>query len=50
VAMMDRMVAEGFLRSEHRRDLWHGEDMDMLMDWMRARVPSQQDTTRKHRS
>ncbi len=50
IAMMDRMVAEGFLRAEHRRDLWHGEDMDVLMDWMRARGPSQQGTTRKHLS
>ena len=47
IAMMDRMVAEGFLRAEHRRDLWHGEDMDLLMDWMRAYTPSQQGITRK---
>ncbi|MEO6137677.1 MAG: TIGR00730 family Rossman fold protein [Luteimonas sp.] len=48
IEMMDRMVAEGFLRAEHRRDLWHGEDMDVLMDWMGTRGPSRQDTTRKH--
>jgi predicted Rossmann-fold nucleotide-binding protein len=47
IAMMDRMVAEGFLRADHRRDLWHGEDMDLLMDWMRAYTPSQQGITRK---
>ncbi len=48
IAMMDRMVAEGFLRAEHRRALWHGEDMGVLMDWMRALGSSHQGTTRKH--
>jgi uncharacterized protein (TIGR00730 family) len=50
VEMMDRMVAEGFLRAEHRRDLWHGKDMDDLMDWIRAFTPSKQGSKRKHPS
>jgi uncharacterized protein (TIGR00730 family) len=36
IAMLDRMVEQGFLRVEHRRDLWHGEDIDTLLAWMRA--------------
>jgi uncharacterized protein (TIGR00730 family) len=35
IAMLDRMVEEGFLRAEHRSDLWHGEDIDTLLAWMR---------------
>jgi len=40
VAMLDRMVEERFLRAEHRRDLWHGEDIDALLDWMRRYQPT----------
>jgi uncharacterized protein (TIGR00730 family) len=36
IAMLDRMVEQGFLRAEHRRDLWHGEDIDALLAWMRG--------------
>ncbi len=36
IAMLDRMVEQGFLRAEHRRDLWHGEDIDALQAWMRG--------------
>ena len=36
IAMLDRMVEQGFLRAEHRRDLWHGENIDALLEWMRA--------------
>lgn len=43
VAMMDRMVAERFLHAEQRNDLWHGEDIDEMMGWMRAYVPAQAD-------
>jgi hypothetical protein len=35
MAMLDRMLQEGFLRAEHRSDLWHGEDIDALLHWMR---------------
>ena len=41
IAMMDRMVDEGFLRAEHRRDLWHGEDIETLLGWMRDCQPTQ---------
>ena len=41
VAMMDRMVAERFLHADQRRDLWHGEDIDALLDWMRGYAPAQ---------
>lgn len=37
--MLDRMLQEGFLRDEHRRDLWHGEDIDALLEWMRRDRP-----------
>jgi uncharacterized protein (TIGR00730 family) len=48
IAMLDRMVEERFLRAEHRRDLWHGEDIDALLDWMRRYQPSTQ-PVRKNR-
>jgi len=40
MAMLDRMLAEGFLREEHRSGLWHGEDIDALIDWIRRERPS----------
>jgi uncharacterized protein (TIGR00730 family) len=43
VAMMDRMVAERFLHADQRRDLWHGEDIDAMLGWMRAYVPARAD-------
>ena len=39
VAMLDRMVDTGFVPSQHRRDLWHGEDIDTLMSWLRDNQP-----------
>ncbi|HSM10830.1 MAG TPA: TIGR00730 family Rossman fold protein, partial [Lysobacter sp.] len=39
VAMMDRMVEEGFLHPEQRRDLWHGEDLEAMLAWMQAYKP-----------
>ncbi|KGQ20342.1 Lysine decarboxylase family [Lysobacter dokdonensis DS-58] len=39
-AMMDRMVEERFLHADQRRDLWHGDDLDTLIDWMRAYEPA----------
>lgn len=41
VAMMDRMVAEGFVHAEQRRDLWHGDDIETMLAWMHAYVPAQ---------
>jgi uncharacterized protein (TIGR00730 family) len=35
MAMIDRMVAEGFLRAEHRDELWHGEQIEPMLEWMR---------------
>ncbi|HTM70560.1 MAG TPA: TIGR00730 family Rossman fold protein [Luteimonas sp.] len=43
MAMMDRMVAERFLHAEQRNDLWHGEDIDAMIGWMRAYVPAHAD-------
>ena len=43
LAIMDRMVVEHFLHADQRRDLWHGEDIDGLLAWMRAYVPVQAD-------
>ena len=40
VAMLDRMVDERFLHPDQRRDLWHGEDIDALFEWMRAYEPA----------
>lgn len=39
VAMLDTMVAERFVHAEQRQDLWHGEDLDALMAWLRAYTP-----------
>ncbi|MGN2252173.1 TIGR00730 family Rossman fold protein [Frateuria sp. GZRe12] len=33
-AMMDHMVAERFVRPEQREDVWFGQDMGALFDWM----------------
>jgi len=41
IAMMDRMVAEGFLHADQRRDLWHGDDMEAMFGWMQAYQPVQ---------
>ena len=39
MAMLARMLAEGFLREEHLADLWHGEDIDAMLGWMRRDRP-----------
>ena len=39
VAMMDRMVDEGFLHPDQRRDLWHGDDVEAMLAWMHAYEP-----------
>ena len=43
IAMLDRMVEERFLHPDQRRDLWHGDDLDTMLDWMRAYQPAQAD-------
>ena len=43
IGMIDRMVEERFLHAEQRHDLWHGEDIATLFDWMRAYVPAEAD-------
>lgn len=43
VAMLDRMVEAGFVPSLHRRELWHGEDIDVLMGWLRDNQPAMPD-------
>ena len=43
MAMLDRMVAERFLHPDQRRDLWHGEGLDALFDWLRDYTPAQAD-------
>jgi hypothetical protein len=41
LAMMDRMVEERFLHPDQRRDLWHGDDIDAMIHWMREYEPAQ---------
>ncbi len=43
MAMLDTMVRERFLHEDQRQDLWHGEDIDTLLQWMRGYVPAQAD-------
>ena len=43
MAMLDRMVDERFLHADQRHDLWHGDDIDALLAWMRAYRPAQAD-------
>jgi hypothetical protein len=40
MAMVDRMVDERFLHPDQRRDLWYGEDIDAMLDWMRTYAPA----------
>lgn len=41
MAMMTQMVDAGFLHSDQRDDLWHGEDIDALFAWMSSYSPAQ---------
>ncbi|MEO6102111.1 MAG: TIGR00730 family Rossman fold protein [Pseudoxanthomonas sp.] len=41
IGMIDRMVEERFLHAEQRTDLWHGEDVDAMLQWMRGYQPAQ---------
>lgn len=41
IGMIDRMVEERFLHAEQRTDLWHGEDIAAMLQWMREYKPAQ---------
>ncbi len=41
IGMIDRMVEERFLHTEQRQDLWHGEDIATMLQWMRDYQPAQ---------
>ncbi len=41
IGMIDRMVDERFLHAEQRTDLWHGEDIGDMLQWMRHYQPAQ---------
>ncbi len=43
IQMIDRMVEQRFLHAEQRQDLWHGDDLDTLFDWMHDYIPAQAD-------
>lgn len=43
MGMIDRMMEERFLHPEQRNDLWHGDDLDAMVAWMRAYTPAQTD-------
>ena len=40
IGMIDRMVAERFLHPDQRTDLWHGDDIDAMLGWMRDYTPA----------
>src|SRR5690606_23061172 len=40
IGMIDRMVAERFLHADQRADLWHGDDIDAMLAWMRGYSPA----------
>ena len=41
IAMIDKMVAERFLHPDQRDDLWHGDDIDAMFEWMLAYRPAE---------
>ncbi len=43
MAMLDTMVRERFLHPEQRADMWHGTDLEAMLEWMRGYVPAQAD-------
>jgi uncharacterized protein (TIGR00730 family) len=43
MTMLDTMVRERFLHAEQREDMWHGDDIDALLEWMHGYVPAQVD-------
>jgi len=40
MGMLDRMVAERFLHPDQRKDLWHGDDIEAMLEWMRGYEPA----------
>lgn len=40
MAMLDRMVEQRFVHADQRQDLWHGEDIDAMLGWMRDYAPA----------
>ena len=46
IGMIDRMVEERFLHAEQRSDLWHGEDIGAMLEWMREYQPAPIDEKR----
>ncbi len=40
IGMIDRMVGERFLHADQRADLWHGDDIDAMLAWMRDYTPA----------
>ena len=40
IAMVDRMVEERFLHPAQRADLWHGDDIDAMLSWMKDYAPA----------
>lgn len=43
MGMIDTMVRERFLHPDQRNDLWHGEDIAALFEWMHGYRPAQAD-------
>jgi uncharacterized protein (TIGR00730 family) len=41
MSMLDRMVDERFLHPDQRRDLWHGDDLNVMLEWMQRYEPAQ---------
>jgi len=37
--MLERMITERFLHPDQRNDLWHGDDLDSMLAWMRGYTP-----------
>ena len=52
MAMLEHMVAERFLHPDQHRDLWHGEDLDAMLAWMKDYTPAsaQKWLDEKHRA
>ncbi|MGY1409151.1 LOG family protein [Luteimonas sp. A611] len=40
IGMVDRMVEERFLHPAQREDLWHGDDIDAMLAWMKDYSPA----------
>lgn len=40
MSMLDRMVEERFLHPDQRRDLWQGDDIATMIEWMRSYRPA----------